>query len=178
MKRTFAMAILVLVCLAAGSALAQDPTPPPPCQDDEARQFDFWVGQWEVHANDRIVGHSLISNIQGGCTLLEEYDTRPRNYEGKSFNYYDPNDDLWHQVWVDNGGLRLHLTGGYTDLQMVMSADRQTDDGTVTDRITWTDNQDGTVRQQWDVSPDKGATWNNIFDGLYRPVADSPAQEK
>jgi hypothetical protein len=38
-------------------------------------------------------------------------------------------------------------------------------------RITWTPNPDGTVRQRWDQSTDSGATWTTVFDGLYaRPA--------
>jgi hypothetical protein len=36
-------------------------------------------------------------------------------------------------------------------------------------RITWTPNPDGTVRQHWEQSTDAGATWATIFDGLYAP---------
>jgi hypothetical protein len=171
--------LLVMIVLPAAVALAQDATetaPPRPCSEPEARQFDFWVGQWEVHAKGKVVGHNRISRIHGGCTLLEEYDTLPGPYEGKSFNYYDAGAGRWHQVWVDNGGTRLHLEGGYADHQMVMSGERA--GGTGTDRITWTDNQDGTVRQVWDVSQDGGATWKTIFDGLYKPVSEAPAQER
>lgn len=167
--------LLILSILVLASPVAAENTPPP-CSEPEARQFDFWVGQWEVHAKGKIVGHNQISRIHGGCTLLEEYNTLPRPYEGKSFNYYDPNDRLWHQVWVDNGGMRLHLQGGFADGQMIMTGQRAVGNKTATDRITWTDNDDGTVRQVWDVSQDGGATWNTIFDGLYKPSAGS-AQE-
>ena len=34
-------------------------------------------------------------------------------------------------------------------------------------RITWTPNDDGTVRQVWNVSTDGGATWKVVFDGTY-----------
>ena len=35
-------------------------------------------------------------------------------------------------------------------------------------RVTWYDNEDGTVRQHWEQSEDGGKTWKNAFDGLYR----------
>jgi len=121
-----------------------------------------------VTANERVAGHNRISDILGGCVLLEEYRGERGGYEGKSFNYYDPTDDQWHQVWVDNGGLRLHLSGHFADGKMVLSGERIGKDGApVTDRITWHANADGTVRQVWDTSTDKGASWKTIFDGLY-----------
>ena len=169
MKRINVLSALLLLVLAAPpAARAADPGP---CDLPEAHQFDFWVGSWEVHAQGRVVGHNRISRILGGCTLLEEYDTSPRPYAGKSFNWYDPTDGRWHQVWVDNGGLRLHLTGGLADGAMVLAGERVQDGAPVTDRITWTAAADGTVRQHWETSGDGGATWATAFDGLYRPLA-------
>ncbi len=165
----YTMLMAWLLAVFAGTALAETEAPLRPCAEPEARQFDFWVGQWEVHAKGKVVGHNRISLIQDGCTLLEEYDTRPGPYEGKSFNYYDPAAGKWHQVWTDNSGLRLHLEGGFADGQMVMSGERLQGKEPVIDRITWTDNPDDTVRQEWEVSRDGGTTWQRIFDGLYKP---------
>lgn len=137
------------------------------CEADEARQFDFWAGNWKVSANGKVVGHNNISSIQGGCTLLEEYKAASSAYEGKSFNYYDETDASWHQVWVDNSGLRLHLKGGYENGRMVMSGQRTKDGKVITDRISWHNNDDSTVRQVWDVSEDAGKTWKTVFDGHY-----------
>jgi hypothetical protein len=33
-------------------------------------------------------------------------------------------------------------------------------------RITWTPNSDGSVRQLWEAADDKGA-WSVVFDGRY-----------
>ena len=32
-----------------------------------------------------------------------------------------------------------------------------------------TPNEDGTVRQVWEISRDHGINWRSIFDGLYKP---------
>jgi hypothetical protein len=159
--------LLLLILLVPAAGLGQAPTNP--CSEPEATQFDFWIGEWEVHAGGKIVGHNRISRIQGGCTLLEQYDTLPGKYEGKSFNYYDSSDALWHQVWVDNGGTRLHLKGGYADGKMVLSGARSVGEKVIVDRITWKALDDGTVSQVWDVSEDGGSVFKTIFDGLYRP---------
>ena len=93
---------------------------------------------------------------------------------GSSFNWYAPAEDRWHQVWVDNSGTRLDLTGGLENGAMVMSGMRVAQGKSVADRITWTPNDDGTVRQLWDQTSDGGENWTIVFDGLYRPV---PSEE-
>ena len=39
--------------------------------------------------------------------------------------------------------------------------------GVVQHRISWTPNEDGSVKQLWEASQDGGESWNVIFDGLY-----------
>jgi hypothetical protein len=52
---------------------------------------------------------------------------------------------------------------------MVMEGERRLADGTQTlERITWTPNADGTIRQLWQSSRDRGMRWSIVFDGLYR----------
>lgn len=140
----------------------------PPCSGDEYRQFDFWIGDWSVTAGDRTAGQNRITSILGGCVLLEQYKAAGGAYEGSSFNIYDQGVGEWHQTWVDNQGLVLQLRGGVEDGQMVLSGERQGQDGTrITDRIAWTPRPDGTVRQLWQVSEDGGETWRTVFDGTY-----------
>jgi hypothetical protein len=64
----------------------------------------------------------------------------------------------------------LELAGGLIDGRMVLASEpRKLRDGrSVTNRITWTPNADGTVRQHWEQSFDAGQTWTTAFDGLYR----------
>jgi hypothetical protein len=87
-----------LVFLAVGGDALGQGSQEPPCADEAHRQFDFWVGTWEVtNAQDRVVGTNEISSILGGCVVLEEWQsTGP--YSGKSLNIYDAANDKWHQT--------------------------------------------------------------------------------
>ena len=40
----------------------------------------------------------------------------------------------------------------------------------VKNRITWSPEPEGRVRQHWETSPDGGKTWATAFDGMYHPV--------
>jgi hypothetical protein len=155
---------------AAADAAAAPAPQPPPCDGEDFRRFDFWVGTWEVHlwGKERNpnppVNH--ISKILGGCALREEY-TNPQGYEGTSLNFFDPISKDWHQTWIDNGGQPLYLVGGWEDGSMVLTDDPQ--DARPKSRITWTPQDDGTVRQTWELSKDGGETWTVAFDGHYVP---------
>ena len=104
-------------------------------------------------------GRNSIKKILNGCVLHERYTT-PSGYAGESFNIFDAARGVWHQTWVDSSGAVLDLNGGWADGRMVMSGDRKGPQGNpMTDRITWTPNDDGTVRQHWEASTDGGSTW-------------------
>lgn len=154
----------------APTAETAPPAIAPACQADEYRQFDFWIGAWEVMvAGGKKAGDNVIEVVNNGCALMESYVTGG-GYRGHSFNIYDATRQVWHQSWVDNSGLLLTIEGGLVDGSMVMTGtrNRKTPRGEVLDRISWTPLEDGSVRQVWEISSDDGASWNPIFDGNYR----------
>ena len=173
-RRAIAAAVFALTSAfvaAPGGAEAQAAAAPgSSCQTVEHRQFDFWVGRWEVFVpSGKKAGENRIEVIADGCALLEQW-TGGGGVTGKSLNIYDTHDRRWHQTWVDNSGMLLMLTGGFVDRSMVMSTtgpsptDPKT---TLQQRITWTPAADGTVRQLWESSSDDGRTWTVLFDGRY-----------
>lgn len=137
------------------------------CEASEHRQFDFWLGDWEVRTPDgRLAGVNSISSEHGGCVLHERYSTS-RGYGGESLNAYDASRKVWHQTWVDTSGLLLLLEGGLRGKSMVLEGQTTGADGQVTrHRISWTPNGDGTVRQHWE-STDVTGQWTTAFDGSY-----------
>jgi hypothetical protein len=158
------IAALAALLAAPGIAPAQTPTPPPPaCQSAEYRQFDFWLGEWEVFLpTGKKAGESRIEAISAGCALLENWSGNG-GFTGKSLNSYDSSDKHWHQSWVDSSGSRLELAGSYADKRMVLASGS----GAAMQRIAWSVNDDGSVRQLWESTADGGKTWTVQFDGKY-----------
>ena len=154
--------------LAVSPARAQETEAPPPCSGPEHRQFDFWVGDWDVTQPDGTpAGTNRIEIILGGCVLRESWTSATRSYAGRSFNVYG-RDGQWHQTWVDNGGLLLELVGGLKDGRMVMSQDMTQPDGTtVRHEISWEKLSTGQVKQHWRTSSDDGRSWTDAFVGIY-----------
>jgi hypothetical protein len=156
--------LLVVAAGALGDPSSAAEPQPRPCAAPEHRQFDFWIGDWDVATPDGTVrGRNVIEAIEGGCALRETYTTG-RGYGGTSLNFYDVARGGWHQTWIDNQGSPLHLDGGLDGDRMVLRGEA----GSALQRITWTPLADGRVRQHWESSSDGGASWTTAFDGYYR----------
>jgi hypothetical protein len=169
--RGLAMAVAVTsLAHAADAPPASAPTASTPCAIEARRQFDFWAGEWIVlDGSGKEVGRNRIERIIDGCALQEHWSGRG-NVSGSSLNFYDSQDRLWHQVWIDNSGAALYLAGSVTDEGMTLTgttASAKRPGHTDQQRITWTRRPDGSVRQLWESSVDDGKTWTVAFDGLY-----------
>lgn len=139
------------------------------CSEPEYRQFDFWLGEWEVRTPDgKLAGNNRISRTQNGCALHEQYST-PGNFEGQSLNSFDAGRQVWHQTWVDNTGTLLLLEGRFNGSQMVLEGETTAEDGKITHhRIRWTPDANGNVRQHWQTHTHTGnGQWSDLFDGRY-----------
>lgn len=171
--------ITLPLLLASFGAWADTPPPatapqtPPAgeqCKRAEYHQFDFWIGQWDVYDPDgQKVGSNRIEPILKSCALAEHW-TDAQGGMGKSYNGYDAAEGLWHQFWVSENGNPLLLTGGLEGTSMVLSGEQVAKKGgpKATQKITWTPNTDGSVRQHWQASTDGGRTWTTVFDGTYK----------
>lgn len=176
--------MLALGFLSSAAAYAADPVPPAPappkpgmaCTAGHFRDFDFWVGDWDVYnPKGVLVGSSQIGKLLGDC-VIDEHWRGGGGVEGRSHNMYDTSHGRWTQFWVDNGGNTLLLHGGLKDGAMVLVGE-QPDPKTgkiSTQRITWSALANHTVRQLWESSNDAGKTWTIAFDGRYQQ-AGTPA---
>jgi hypothetical protein len=165
MQKIFLPLILFLGCLPL-SAIAQQSG----CQNlPEYRQFDFWVGEWNVEANGKQAGTSSVQLILDGCVLFENW-TGAKGSNGKSFNIYDSTTKKWQQFWVDNSGGSILFTGEFENGKLTYhSKNLQPDGSTVLGRMTFNSLPGKKVHQMWEQSTDQGKTWKVAFDGIYTP---------
>ncbi len=159
---------LVLCAVAFASARADSQPPPSPCAAPEFHQFDFWIGTWTVATPDgKAAGTSRIERVAGGCAILEHW-SGAKGGEGKSINFYRPEDGKWHQTWAGSGASFLFLDGALSDGHMVLTGTTRTPAGDAQiERITWTPEKNGTVTQEWAQSTDGGTVWTTVFTGIY-----------
>ena len=141
-----------------------------PCAyQPESRQFDFWIGEWDVQVPGMTVpATSRIELVEDRCIIAEYYENGP--YAGRSLNVYDTATKKWRQFWVDNKGGVSHYEGEFKDGKMVYLNDNAGTPGgpPAIGRMTfWSEGPDE-VRQYVEQSTDGGKTWTVAFNGTYK----------
>jgi tetratricopeptide (TPR) repeat protein len=140
-----------------------------PClYSEEAKQFDFFVGEWTAfNPQARAVGTSVIQRIANGCGVLENWRDGFGN-EGKSINFYDPGDKRWHQYWMGSNGMPMRYAGVYRDGAIRYEGEKSGANGAKTlTRLTFFKVDENTVRQLAENSSDDGTTWTATYDFKY-----------
>lgn len=138
----------------------------------ENRQFDFWLGEWEVSTTQGAVpaGNSKIELILEDCVVQENWKSQSSTYAGKSYNIYNAALKRWEQYWVDNVGGNIFFYGGLKDGVMDYWTDELPQlDGTKLKRhLQFIKLGPDTVRQFSQGSSDGGKTWKVEYDFTYR----------
>lgn len=146
-----------------------------PCEHDPLfSEFDFWIGEWDVHgAGGQYAGSNVISREQRGCYLSENW-TSASGSGGDSINYVDKITGEWVQVWNDASGSQINIRGGMTDDGMLLIGTIHSVSSNKTQpfRGLWTALPDGRVRQYFEYSDDNGVTWRSWFEGFYTRKTD------
>ena len=151
-----------------------------PCMHDEHyRQFDFWLGAWDVRPNGQPgnpPARNVITKIHDGCVVLETWSAPGST--GQSFNIYDRTRSKWFQKWVDNGGGLHEYAGELRDGNMVFEGDMPAPSPStsrVRTRLTFFPRADGSVRQYSERTMDDGKTWQVNYDLIYTPSGKPPS---
>jgi hypothetical protein len=171
---------IFLLTAQAPPAPAAAPPKPFDCTAPEHRQFDFWIGTWDVVPNatpgatapppSGPPATNVISKAHNGCVLVENWDDG-NGGTGQSFNLYDRASRQWHQTWVDsNGGLHQYR-GGLKDADMVFMGEvplppSSRFQGRRTVRLTFMPMGPDKVRQRSE-SLNVDGTWGVGYDFIY-----------
>ena len=146
-----------------------------PCMSDlRTRQFDFWVGEWDVYQNGNtktIVGNSRVDIASGGCMILENWTSMVGAHNGKSMNYFDPQKGKWEQVWVGSEGgpqiVHRFVNGEYKEDAMRFEFEGSDNTGKYKGRFIFYNLGKDKVRQFSEQSYDDGKTWQTNYDFIY-----------
>ncbi|MGH9601151.1 MAG: tetratricopeptide repeat protein [Terriglobales bacterium] len=141
-----------------------------PCRDSaESRQFDFWIGDWDVTtAQGQPAGTSSIQLILGSCVIFENWTSLGVGYAGKSLNIFNVPRKKWQQYWVDSTGAVTFFEGGWIGSYLRLTGENALRTGPLAlNRMTFTPLSPDKVRQHGEGSDDGGKTWTTRYDLIY-----------
>ena len=172
-------------CAAPGAAPAQSPAAPvtaapaapaasapsKACAAPEYRQFDFWIGDWDlvVHARSSPTsdqwaearGHQHVEAILGGCAIAEHFaaDGPQAPWAGASYSSWQPSSSQWRQTWVDDSGGYLAFRGGMEHGAMTLYGEpREVNGEHVQMRMVFLDVAPAALRWEWQRTTDAWET--------------------
>jgi hypothetical protein len=159
---------LAAAVVAVSFAAAQT-EPAPACQEAVFRQFDFWVGDWDVFdQGGKLAGTNSITAEEEGCLLVERWKGASGT-TGQSYNYVDRQTGKWRQIWVSKDAT-IDYAGGLNDKgQMVLEGTIAYPGGKAAPfKGIWTANPDGTVTQHFEEYDAGKKSWGEWFTGIYK----------
>lgn len=145
------------------------------CQSTEARQFDFWLGEWDLtwpaeqtggEPGTTMNGTNRITSLFGPCVIEENFATADGRFKGRSLSVYDEPCGRWRQTWVDSSGSYIALTGSMEDDEMILTTESTEED--VVSRMVFTDITLDSLLWRWQKSTDGGQTWTDAWTITYR----------
>jgi hypothetical protein len=176
MKRLVCAAVAIGILGCGGLAQAAAPPAPGPCDTAGHRQFDFWLGAWDVYRadTDKLVAHSLIEKLYGGCAVRENWMPFQGN-AGGSLNSYRPSSGEWRQVWTDSANELHDYAGRWDGHALVMDGTGVSPAGQSTKlRMTYAQRPDGSVVQTGYQKTEKDKDWVPSYEFIYRRAAGQP----
>jgi hypothetical protein len=139
--------------------------PANPCLSPQQKQFDFWVGEWDLtwpgeKPGEVEHGSNSIQRILDGCVVQENFSGLATNHlRGTSLSIFDAHAGLWKQTWVDNEGGYLDFAGEFKDGQMILQREAIRDGKKFLQRMVWKNITADSFDWSWDASQDGGKTW-------------------
>lgn len=167
MTKNLLCAILFSLFVPVAIFAQQSPKPADPCAAPQQKQFDFWVGEWDLTWPGQKVGDvghgtNSIKRIMDGCVVQENFSGENSvHLRGTSVSTFDTRSGKWKQTWVNNEGGYLDFTGDFSNGQMILQREASRPDGSkLLQRMVWKNITANDFDWSWEASLDGGKTWN------------------
>jgi hypothetical protein len=165
---------MMLVTLCAAQQQSTHAKPPAPCSEAQQKEFDFWVGSWDLTwpgntAGEIAHGTNNVSRILDGCVVQENFSGgTAMPLRGMSLSLFNGRSGKWQQTWVDNQGAYLDFTGEFKNGQMILSREATKPDGSkLLQRMVYKNIAPTEFDWSWENSTDGGKTWNVVWPVHY-----------
>jgi hypothetical protein len=164
MDRWMRLATLGAVFLIAGGGLNAQQKKANLRDIPEARQLDFWVGEWNLTWPKDGKGTNSIA-FAFDSAVIEEHFSGENSIplRGLSVSVYGPQRGKWLQTWVDNDGSYLDLVGSFKNGKMVMQRKATVKGKEVLQRMVWKNITHDAFDWSWERSSDGGSTWQVVW---------------
>ncbi|HEV2701661.1 MAG TPA: hypothetical protein VGV09_08530 [Steroidobacteraceae bacterium] len=162
--------VALFLCQAASAAMPTvGAAEPATCAVNPAiRQFDFWLGDWTVtYPGTSGSSASTVSATLDSCAVLETW-RGDHSHRGENLFAYSAEEKSWHGLFADNEG-RVHVLNGKVAAGVAefYGPSRGENGEAELNRVRVMRVSANEVRQTWEKSTDKGATWGTVFQGDY-----------
>jgi hypothetical protein len=134
-----------------------------------SRQFNFWLGEWDLTWQDGGRGTNSIRAILDGNVIFESFDASPTDtFKGMSFSVFNLALGKWQQTWVDNRGNYLDFVGTYLDGKMTLERVVTLAEKTIKQRMVFYNITDTSLDWIWERSEGQGAAWEPLWQIHYQ----------
>jgi hypothetical protein len=142
-----------------------------------ARDFDFWMGHWNVHNRYRptrlagsdawdefestVVARPLLDGLGNQDEFRTDYDG---GFIGMSFRFFDPGTRQWVIYWADSrrpGALDPPVWGSFSGDTGVFEGADVLDGRPIRVRFTWSRVDTPSPRWEQEFSADDGQSWES-----------------
>ena len=141
-----------------------------PCSAPEFRQFDFWVGDWDLtwpgqKPNEVQHGRNTISKKLANCVIEEQFDgSKDAQLRGMSVSVYNARLKQWQQTWVDDQGGYMDFAGELRGGELVLSRHTRNPKGEdIAQRMVFKNIAADSLDWSWEQSKDDGKTWTVVW---------------
>jgi len=165
---TFCATIIILLH-SIGYAQQRPSDSDRPCTEGQRRQFDFWVGSWDLSwpsgpARPAGFGRNNVQKIFANCVVQENFSSdAPTQFRGMSLSSYVPELGKWKQVWADNQGGYLDFIGESKNGEMVFTREKEMNGKKILQRMVWKNIKPMELDWSWEKSEDGGQTWQVLW---------------
>ncbi len=138
----------------------------------ELRQFDFWLGDWDLTWGEDGRGTNRITAVLDKRVIQEQFDGTPSTpLRGLSVSTYNTTLGKWQQTWVDNSGSYLDFVGEFADGKMILSREATLQGKPILQRMVWYNITKQALDWNWERSEDGGETWQIMWQIRYQRKA-------
>ena len=161
----------------------REPVNSNPCDAPEAREFDFWIGSWditqkilrrdgtwlELPATTNVVkdleGCALVEHWEGTVEFFWEGMKEPQAMRGLSVRSYDPETKQWRIYWMDTRHPKFGVfEGRFRDsIGTFLKSSTAADGKPLLTRIRFSNMSGESVTWTLDISKDNGDQWTPLW---------------